>query len=245
MKVLVGKGLALLVTLVGVSSCNAPAFPKRSIETAEIPNRIADFQVLYTRNCAGCHGQDGKGGAALAINDPTYLAIADDPVVHNVIEKGIRGTAMPAFGQRAGGMLTREQVEIVVRGIRQHWARPDQLQGVTVPSRVASTIGDATRGLVAFQRYCSSCHGVDGAGGKSASSIVDPSFLSLVSDQELRTLVIVGRPELGAPDWRGNVSGQPMSDQEISDVVAWLGSKRSSFTDGSAGVSPNESGGEK
>jgi hypothetical protein len=74
---------------------------------------------------------------------------------------------------------------------------------------------------------------------------VDPSFLSLVSDQELRTLVIVGRPELGAPDWRGNVSGQPMSDQEISDVVAWLGSKRSSFTDGSAGVSPNESGGEK
>jgi cytochrome c oxidase cbb3-type subunit 3 len=245
MRFLIGKGLALLVTLVGVSGCNAPAFPKRSIETAEIPDRIADFQVLYSRNCAGCHGQDGKGGAALAINDPTYLAIADDLVLHTAIEKGIRGTAMPAFGQSAGGMLTREQVEILVRGIRQHWARPDQLQGVTVPSRVASTTGDATRGLVTFRRYCSSCHGVDGAGGKSASSIVDPSFLSLVNDQELRTLVLVGRPELGAPDWRGNVLGQPMSDQEISDVVAWLSSKRSSFTDESAGVSPNESGGEK
>ena len=244
MRGLIWKGLALLVTLVGVSSCNAPAFPKRSIEAAEIPNRIADFQVLYVRNCAGCHGHDGKGGAALAINDPTYLAIADDLVLHTVIEKGIRGTAMPAFGQSAGGMLTREQVEILVRGIRQRWARPDQLQGVPVPSRVASATGDATRGLVTFQRYCSSCHG-DGAGGKSASSIVDPSFLSLVSDQELRTLVIVGRPELGAPDWRGNVSGQPMSDQEISDVVAWLSSKRPSFTDASAGVSQNQSGGEK
>jgi hypothetical protein len=36
----------------------------------------------------------------------------------------------------------------------------------------------------------------------------------------------VGRPELGAPDWRGNVPGKPMSDQEITDVVAWLASHR-------------------
>jgi hypothetical protein len=36
----------------------------------------------------------------------------------------------------------------------------------------------------------------------------------------------VGRPELGAPDWRGNAPGKPMSDQEITDVVAWLASHR-------------------
>ena len=58
------------------------------------------------------------------------------------------------------------------------------------------------------------------------SSITDDSFLALVSDQGLRTLVITGRPELGAPDWRGDVSGKPMSDQEVTDVVAWLTSKR-------------------
>ena len=33
-------------------------------------------------------------------------------------------------------------------------------------------------------------------------------FLALVSDQGLRTIVIAGRPELGAPDWRGNVPGK-------------------------------------
>jgi cytochrome c oxidase cbb3-type subunit III len=38
--------------------------------------------------------------------------------------------------------------------------------------------------------------------------------------------VITGRPELGAPDWRGNVPGKPMSEQEITDVVAWLVSQR-------------------
>jgi hypothetical protein len=48
----------------------------------------------------------------------------------------------------------------------------------------------------------------------------------LISDQGLRTIVITGRPDFGAPDWRGNVPGRPMTDQEISDVVAWLSSQR-------------------
>jgi cytochrome c oxidase cbb3-type subunit 3 len=47
-----------------------------------------------------------------------------------------------------------------------------------------------------------------------------------VSDQYLRTEVIAGRPELGAPDWRDNVPGRPMSDQEVTDVVAWFASQR-------------------
>jgi cytochrome c oxidase cbb3-type subunit 3/ubiquinol-cytochrome c reductase cytochrome c subunit len=47
-----------------------------------------------------------------------------------------------------------------------------------------------------------------------------------MSDQGLRTIVIAGRPELHAPDWRGYVKGKPMSDQEVTDVVAWLASHR-------------------
>ena len=60
------------------------------------------------------------------------------------------------------------------------------------------------------------------SGGPKGSAITNDSFLALVSDQGLRTIVIAGRPELGAPDWRGNVRGKPMSDQEVTDVVAWL-----------------------
>jgi hypothetical protein len=56
--------------------------------------------------------------------------------------------------------------------------------------------------------------------------VLDPAYLALVSDQALRTAVIVGRSDLGMPDWRANISGQPMSPQEISDVVAWLASHR-------------------
>ena len=68
----------------------------------------------------------------------------------------------------------------------------------------------------------------DGQGAR-ASSIVDGSYLALVSDQGLRTTVIAGRPELGAPDWRGNVPGRTMTSQDISDVVAWLSAQRPPF----------------
>jgi mono/diheme cytochrome c family protein len=77
-----------------------------------------------------------------------------------------------------------------------------------------------------YRVYCASCHGAQGEGSAKASNIANGTFLALVSDQGLRTIVITGRPELGAPDWRGNVSGKPMSDQEITDVVAWLASLR-------------------
>jgi mono/diheme cytochrome c family protein len=77
-----------------------------------------------------------------------------------------------------------------------------------------------------YKTYCESCHGRDGSGGGKGSAITNDSFLALVSDQELRTMVITGRPELGAPDWRGNVQGKAMSDEEITDVVAWLASRR-------------------
>jgi hypothetical protein len=72
---------------------------------------------------------------------------------------------------------------------------------------------------------------VGGHGGPKASSIVDGSFLALVNDQELRTIVIAGRPDLGAPDWRSDLAGKSMSPQDISDVVAWLASQRPKFPD--------------
>jgi cytochrome c oxidase cbb3-type subunit 3 len=187
-----------------------------------------DFNVLYARNCAACHGVDGKGGAAIALSDPVYLAIADDATIRHVTAGGVPGTTMPAFAQRSGGMLTDDQVNAIVGGIRARWAKPDVLGSAVAPPYAAQTPGDPKRGAAAYSVYCSSCHGPDGRGGR-ASSIVNGSYLALVSDQYLRTIVIVGRPEIGAPDWRSNLPGRPMSPQDVSDVVAWLAAQRPKF----------------
>jgi mono/diheme cytochrome c family protein len=164
----------------------------------------------------------------MALANPTFLAIADDTVIRRTASKGVPGTPMPAFAQSAGGMLTNKQIDALVRGIRS-WAKPNALSDATPPPYAAPAPGHAQRGADAYRTYCSSCHGADGRGGSKASSIVNGSYLALVSDQQLRTIVIAGRPELGAPDWRSDVEGRPMSAQDISDVVAWLSSQRPQF----------------
>ena len=212
-------------SLVLLAACDAaPGRPSRSSETLA-PNEVVEFRVLYSRNCAGCHGEQGRGGAAIGLADPVYLAIADDTSIRKVIADGVSGTAMPAFAQRAGGMLTDAQIDVITSGIRS-WARPGALGGATPPLRVATSAGDPSRGREAYATYCASCHGAQGAGGPKGSAITDDSFLALVSDQGLRTVIIAGRADLGAPDWRGNLPGRPMSDQEITDIVAWLASQR-------------------
>ncbi len=192
------------------------------------PDQIVDFSVLYSQNCAGCHGLDGRGGAAIALANPVFLAIADDTVIRRIASNGVPGTPMSAFAQSAGGMLTDRQIDAIVSGIRS-WAKPGDFPNQTLPPYAAQSHGDSQRGADAYRTYCSSCHGADGRGGSRASSIVDGSYLALTSDQQLRTIVIAGRPELGAPDWRSDVEGRPMSPQDISDVVAWLSSQRPKF----------------
>jgi mono/diheme cytochrome c family protein len=133
---------------------------------------------------------------------------------------------MPAFAVSAGGMLTDAQIEAITKGIRSRWSQQGILDAATAPSYAPKSKGDPQRGEVAYKAYCESCHGPGGSGGSKGSAVTNDSFLALVSDQGLRTIVITGRPELGAPDWRGNMPGRPMSDQEVTDVVAWLASHR-------------------
>lgn len=209
------------------SGCSSPRGQPRQGSEFLSPSEVLEFGTLFSENCAGCHGAEGRGGAAIALADPVYLAVADDALIRKVIANGVRGTAMPAFAQSAGGMLTDKQIDVIASEIRSRWSRQGILNGVNPPSYAPNSAGDAQRGEVAYKTYCESCHGPGGHGGPKGSSIANDSFLALVSDQGLRTIVIAGRPELGAPDWRGNVPGKSMSDQEVTDLVAWLGSRRS------------------
>lgn len=216
-----------MLGLMFFSGCSSPHGQPRQGSESLAPNEVVEFRTLYSENCAGCHGAEGRGGAAIALADPVYLAIADETVIRKVIANGVRGTAMPAFAESAGGMLTDKQIDVITSEIRSRWSQRGILAAANPPSYLPKSTGDARGGEVAYKTYCESCHGPGGRGGPKGSPIVDDSFLALVSDQGLRTIVIAGRPELGAPDWRGNVSGKPMSDQEVTDVVAWLGSRRS------------------
>jgi cytochrome c oxidase cbb3-type subunit III len=219
--------LAVPVIALALTACNSlPGRP--GPDPVLRPEQILDFNTLYSENCSGCHGTEGKGGAAVALGDPVYQALVDDATLQRVITNGRPGTLMPAFGQSAGGMLTDSQIDALVHGMRANWANPSALRGDVPPPYTASVPGDAAHGAGVYQASCAMCHGPAGRGGPVAGSIVDGSFLGLVTDQELRTMIIVGVPGTAMPNWRSHAP-KPMSSEEISDVVAWLASQRPQF----------------
>ncbi len=166
---------------------------------------------LYAENCAGCHGPEGRGGAAIALANPVYLAIADDASMRKVIAQGVRGTAMPAFAAERRRNADRQADRCdSPRQIRSRWSRRGILDAASTLLLIRREIRRATPNAAKRHTRLIANLATDpiGRGGQKASAITDDSFLALVSDQGLRTIVIAGRPELGAPDWRGNVPRQ-------------------------------------
>ena len=88
--------------------------------------------LLFERNCAVCHGQDGKGriGATLAKD---WSSIRPDLRIRTTIAEGISGTAMPAWSQAYGGPLTAEEIEDLVAYVAS--LEPTQTQpGMPTPT---------------------------------------------------------------------------------------------------------------
>ena len=120
------------------------------------------------------------------------------------------------------------------------WGNTSVLAGQTLPAFASSAPGNSAQGEKAYTTFCARCHGADATGatanGVVTGSLVDPSYLALVSDQGLRSFIVaseIGHADVNAQylhptlhDWRSYVSGHAMTDQEITDVVAWLTSHR-------------------
>ena len=225
--------LATLVILGLAMGCDRLPGKPTAEDRWNVATEVTDFPQLYAQNCSGCHGGDGRLGAARPLNDPLYLALASPLTLRAAITRGVPGTNAPAFAQQSGGNLTEKQIDALVAGILSRWGKPENFKKITFPPYSlqdailkGSNPVDQQRGAVAYRTYCAQCHGADGNGGPKGGSVIDPAYLALVSNQNLRTAVIVGRSDLGMPDWRSNIPGRAMSDQEISDVVAWLASHR-------------------
>jgi cytochrome c oxidase cbb3-type subunit 3 len=219
--------LLILVSCLTVVGCGPlPGHPKPG-PLVPNPDSVLDFSILYAQNCSGCHGAQGKNGPSYPLANPAYQALVDEQVLHQIVANGEPGTHMPPFAISAGGSLTDQQVDALVNGMRAAWFKAGTLDGANAPPYKAAKAADAAHGQQVYTTYCASCHGAAGASGKSkAGSITQPEFLALVSDQVLRTVVIAGRPDIGQPDWRNDLPGHPMSDQEVTDVVGWLSSQR-------------------
>jgi len=222
-----------LLLLLFSSGCGKPTARQEALR----PSQVHDFALLYAQNCSGCHGAEGKMGPAPPLNDSIFLTIAPPNELRQVISAGRHGTMMPAFAREQGGSLTPLQIDVLIEGVTR-WNRAVPDAG-TLPTYLAlaeadpaaadqPAAGHAT-GEQLFARHCGGCHGDQGQGGMGGALRV-PAFLTLVSDQALRRIIITGRPDLGMPDYRARAQAdgkvEPLTSDQINQIVALLASWR-------------------
>ncbi len=226
--------LPAVIALVALAGCGQP--PGKPVESRDKwvnPHKIVDFKTLYMENCQGCHGFGPDASGSISLDNPAYLAVVPIETLRTVIANGIPNTQMPAFSISNGGMLTDQQIDVLVQGLQEwsknppagHFSKESVPTGQLPP--YAAAPGDAAAGQALYQDYVAGAQKAAGSDKMFRDGfLTNPTFLGLSSDQYLRTLIIAGRPELGIPDWRSVIPGRPLSDDDISNLVAWLISQR-------------------
>lgn len=217
-----------VIWLANLEGCGRSQSDNRSSSHRE----AVEFTTLFENRCSGCHGAEGKTGPAPALNDPLFLAIVPESEMMAVVRDGRANTLMTAFGGSGWDALSDDQISGLVSEIRSRWGTDEQVPD-DAPSYLSPDVqGEVAAGEKLFREICASCHGADGRGGSKAGPLRSPDFLSLISDQALRRVVITGRPDLGMPDYRDlgrlRESRQSLTSAEVTDIVALLASWRRS-----------------
>jgi len=73
---------------------------------------------LFTDNCTACHGIDGMGGTAPALNSMQFLEAATNEQISALISVGVPGSQMSAYSLDFGGSLTLQQIEAITTYLR-------------------------------------------------------------------------------------------------------------------------------
>ena len=167
-------------------------------------------QERYDTYCGLCHGYDGEGylaPQANALANSTFIASASDDFLRVATIQGRPETKMSAWGESAGGPLTDDEVEQVIRYMRL-WGDLDPSYTELWNSGLAAATDELSAldaeaqpdGDAIYLAQCQSCHGENGSGKfsdgswSSALSLNNPTFLDSVSEEYLWIALELGRP---------------------------------------------------
>lgn len=167
---------------------------------------------LYSQYCSECHGEDGRGGKAPALNKEGLLRTVGLPYLINSITLGRTFLGCPSHGGTIPPDGIRE-IAVYIKGWQKGGMLPAPERDVE-PEKTA-------RGEDLFT-LCGGCHGLDGEGAMGPP-LLDPGFLASVSDTDLRRSIMWGRP--GTP-MKGYLKGQgglaTLTEEEIDEIISYI-----------------------
>ena len=115
------------------------------------PRAVRAGREIYAQSCESCHGSEGNGGRAPALNTGKFKRAPSDGQLFDTVSNGIPAAGMPASG------LKTEEVWRVITYIRS--LNEDEME--LLPGDVS--LGEK---LFAGKGSCFSCHEVNGQGGR-------------------------------------------------------------------------------
>src|SRR3990172_13007828 len=112
---------------------------------------------LWAQSCASCHGINGEGVDAPALNSQQFFEGTDPHQIHHLTASGIPGTEMPAWWVWMGGPLTDEQISAIVAYVlswqenapdRPDWQTPggDHAGGEPTDVQAEGEVSDGDQG---------------------------------------------------------------------------------------------------
>lgn len=187
-----------------IRSLTLPRPPTLSTEqlSVEIGKRI------YKKDCAECHGADGRANTEAAkvlrplpanFADPVESARMDDGRMYSAIKLGIPGTSMGGWG----GLMNPAEIIDVMRYIRT-------LEQPLPPGMSKSRL-DVIVGEHIYRKYCTSCHGEKGDGDTELGNALAKLPRDFTSTKEMARLdqkkmaeaIMHGKPGTAMAPWRG------------------------------------------
>ncbi|MBI4241459.1 MAG: c-type cytochrome, partial [Candidatus Rokubacteria bacterium] len=202
------------------------------------PDLVALGRRVYEKQCAACHGLDGRGeGEAAYLLYPkprdftaskfalvsAWERVPTDEDLFRTISRGMPGSAMPSWGH-----LSEEErwglVHYVKSFAKNSWSVPSAADPkgdggvgkgvVRVPPEPPFTPEARTRALELYADACASCHGKTGRGDGAQDQKDDKGYPTRPRDLMLG--VFKGSPE-PAQLYRRIVAGMPGTPMPMSD----------------------------
>ena len=196
-----------------------------SLDPVDRPAAVAHGSELFAHNCASCHGATGAGdgsGAAGLLPRPANLAAArfSDERISSALWNGVAGSSMPAWRD----LPSYDLASLVA-----------YVQTLHPAVQVQSSTDDIAHGKALFDKNCTTCHGVDGAGnGPAAQTIAPrPTNFHLKQPNAERAMDVLenGIPGTSMPSWR-----PVLSENDRRQIIAYLRSLYDGQQSAAAGV---------
>ncbi len=166
---------------------------------------------LYDLYCTVCHGKDGKGDVAVALNQEGLLNRADDRFLMATILNGRANTGMPGWS-----FLEDEKLVDLLAYISS-WRTGRPSTGI-----IDLPEADLEQGALRFHFLCSRCHGEFGE-GETGPAIINKDFLDAAGNRLLYETIALGRSHTAMFGWSTDVYNQErLERQDISNIIGYM-----------------------